>query len=215
MEGIEEHADMLLLAGDLTNYGTLDEAHVVAEEFHDLPVPVIGVLGNHDHEADRPDEVADILRDRGIQVLEGETAVVPVAEARVGVAGAKGFGGGFSGACGSSFGEREMKAFIDHSRFSAGCLANALHALDTDYRVALTHYAPVPDTLSGEPPELYPFLGSHMLAEAIDSSTVDLAVHGHAHYGSERGETPKGVPVRNVAQPVLGTPFAVYRLDAK
>ncbi|MDR7300038.1 Icc-related predicted phosphoesterase [Haloactinomyces albus] len=213
MERIDEHADVLLLAGDLSNYGTIEEAREVVEEFRDLPVPVIGVLGNHDHQDARPEEFATVLRDAGIQVLEGDTAVVSVGEQRLGVAGVKGFGGGFAGRCGSAFGEREMKAFIDHSRVLAESLEHALHALDAEYRLALTHYAPVPDTVRGEPPELYPFLGSHMLADAIDAAEVDLALHGHAHYGTERGATPRGVPVRNVARPVLGSAFAVYRLD--
>ncbi|RCW44637.1 Icc-related predicted phosphoesterase [Halopolyspora algeriensis] len=212
MERVDEHADVLLLAGDLSNHGTLAEARAVVEEFRDLPVPVIGVLGNHDHHDDRPEEFADVLREGGLQILEGNTTVVSVGQERLGVAGVKGFGGGFAGRCGSSFGEREMKAFIDHSRQLADSLEHALHALDADQRVALTHYSPVPDTVRGEPPEIHPFLGTHMLAGAIDAAAVDLAVHGHAHYGTERGTTPGGVPVRNVAQPVLGEPFAKYRL---
>jgi Icc-related predicted phosphoesterase len=105
-----------------------------------------------------------------------------------------------------------MKAFIRHTEEVSAALGEALGSLETDYRVALTHYSPVTDTLRGEPPEIYPFLGSYLLAEAIDSSRTDLAVHGHAHYGSEHGMTPGGVRVRNVARPVIGTAYALYRL---
>lgn len=213
LEGIEERADVLLLAGDLTDHGSREEARVVAEEVGDLPVPVIGVLGNHDHHEGCPEEVAAILRGGGIRILEGEATVVELAGRRVGVAGTKGFGGGFFGTRGSSFGEREMKAFIDHSERTAGALRECLNGLDAEYRLSLTHYAPVAATLGEEPRELHPFLGSSLLAEAIDSAGSSLALHGHAHFGSEHGVTPGGVAVRNVAQPVLGAAFRVYDLD--
>jgi Icc-related predicted phosphoesterase len=211
MEQVGEHADVLLLAGDLTRHGTVEEARVVADEFADLDVPVVAVLGNHDYHSDAQDRIAALLTDRGIRVLEGDTVTLQVDGCRLGVAGVKGFGGGFAGKCGSAFGEPEMKAFIAHTEQLADQLANALHSLsDVDLRVALTHYAPVPDTLRGEPPEIFPFLGSYQLAEAIDAGRADLAIHGHAHFGSEQGSTPGGVRVRNVAQPVIRSAFAVY-----
>ncbi|RKT54021.1 metallophosphoesterase family protein [Saccharothrix australiensis] len=213
LEKVGEHADVLLLAGDLTRHGTVAEARVVADEFGGLPVPVIAVLGNHDHHDDRPDEVTRVLEDAGITVLEGTTARVDVDGHTLGVAGVKGFGGGFAGKCGSAFGEREMKAFIHHTMGIAESLENALRGLDTDVKVALTHYAPVPDTLRGEPPEIYPFLGSYLLGEAIDATGTDLAVHGHAHFGVEQGMTPGGVRVRNVAQPIIRTAFTVYCVE--
>lgn len=214
LDRLGEHADLLLLAGDLSNFGRDDEARVVAREFSGLPVPVVAVLGNHDHHAGRPEEFAEVLRGAGITVLEGRSTAIDTPGGRVGIAGVKGFGGGFLGGEGSAFGEAEMKAFIGHSRESAEALENALHALDADHRVALTHYAPCPDTLEGEPAELFPFLGSQYLAAAIDGGRVDLAVHGHAHHGSEFGATPGGVPVRNVAEPVLGAAYRVYHLGA-
>jgi Icc-related predicted phosphoesterase len=211
MEHVGEHADVLLLAGDLTRHGTVEEARVVADEFADLDVPVVAVLGNHDYHSDAQDRIAALLTDRGIRVLEGDAVTLQVDGCRLGVAGVKGFGGGFAGKCGSAFGEPEMKAFIAHTEQLADQLANALHSLsDVDLRVALTHYAPVPDTLRGEPPEIFPFLGSYQLAEAIDAGRADLAIHGHAHFGSEQGSTPGGVRVRNVAQPVIRSAFAVY-----
>jgi Icc-related predicted phosphoesterase len=217
LEQVGEHADVLLLAGDLTRHGTVDEARVVADEFADLPVPVVAVLGNHDYHCDSQDVIHKLLSDRGIRVLEGDAVTVPVNGCRLGVAGVKGFGGGFAGKCGSAFGEPQMKAFIHHTQEVAGRLSSALLGLDADMKVALTHYAPVPDTLRGEPPEIFPFLGSYLLAEAIDAGRADLAIHGHAHFGSEQGSTPGGVRVRNVAQPVIRTAFAVYcvRLAAR
>ncbi|MCK2238589.1 MULTISPECIES: metallophosphoesterase [unclassified Crossiella] len=206
-------ADVLLLAGDLTKHGSLDEALVVAEEFAELPVPVLAVLGNHDHHADVPEQVAELLTGHGITVLEGAAVTLTVGGCRLGVAGVKGFGGGFAGKCGSAFGEREMKTFINHTTGISERLADALHGLDCDITVALTHYSPVTDTLKGEPPEIYPFLGSYLLAEAIDSAGADLAVHGHAHFGTEHGSTPGGVRVRNVAQPVIKSAYQVYCLE--
>ncbi|MFI9812798.1 metallophosphoesterase family protein [Saccharothrix variisporea] len=213
LEKVGEHADVLLLAGDLTRHGTVSEARVVADEFGGLPVPVVAVLGNHDHHDDKPEEVTRVLRDAGLTVLEGDSVTIPVDGHTLGVAGVKGFGGGFAGKCGSAFGEREMKAFIQHTTEIAGSLENALTSLDTDVKVALTHYAPVPDTLRGEPPEIYPFLGSYLLGEAIDSTGTHLAVHGHAHFGVEHGMTPGGVRVRNVAQPIIRSAFTVYCVE--
>ncbi len=115
--------------------------------------------------------------------------------------------------CVTEFGEPETKAFIRYTRVVADRLGEVLRALDCDVRVALTHYAPVPDTLAGEPLEIYPFLGSHLLAQAIDSAPTALAVHGHAHLGSEHGMTPGGVRVRNVAHPVIKQAYSVYELD--
>jgi Icc-related predicted phosphoesterase len=129
------------------------------------------------------------------------------------VAGVKGFGGGFAGACGSDFGEREMKAFVTHTKDVAHRLEAALAGLqDADARVALLHYAPVEATLQGERLEIYPFLGSYLLGEAVDRAGADLALHGHAHAGTEKGVTPGGVHVRNVAQAVIRAPYRVYRL---
>ncbi|ULR54893.1 metallophosphoesterase family protein [Streptomyces deccanensis] len=212
---LPDHADLLLLAGDLTRHGTPEEARVVADEVAGLPVPVVAVLGNHDHHAERPDDVTAVLREAGVTVLEGEGTVVRVDGIRVGVAGTKGFGGGFAGRSGSEFGEPEMKAFVRHTRGLADGLRRALDELAEDgcaVRIALTHFSPVPDTLVGEPLEIYPFLGSYLLAEAMDESGADLAVHGHAHLGTEHGITSGGVRVRNVAQPVIRRAFAVYRL---
>jgi Icc-related predicted phosphoesterase len=210
---VSGEADLLLLGGDLTRIGTPEEAEAVAFAVEPISIPVLAVLGNHDYHAGRVPELCKVLEEGGIRVLEGTSEVVMVAGTRVGVAGTKGFGGGFENACGSDFGEPEMKAFMSHTRRSADRLRRALEALEADVRVALMHYAPVPATLHGERREIYPFLGSHLLAEAVDLAGADLVVHGHAHAGSERGATPGGVPVRNVAQPVIRSAYRVYCFD--
>jgi Icc-related predicted phosphoesterase len=212
-----ETADVLLLAGDLTTCGRADEAKVLAGELSNLDVPAFAVLGNHDYHADEEDQVVRHLEKAGVRVLDGDTAVVSVGGTRVGIAGVKGFGGGFAGASGSEFGEREMKAFMEYSRAQATALERGLCALADDgaaVRVALMHYSPVAATLQGEPLEIYPFLGTYLLAEAVDHGGADLVLHGHAHRGSEHGVTPGGVPVRNVAQPVLRAAYRVYCLEA-
>jgi Icc-related predicted phosphoesterase len=212
LEQLSEQADVLLLAGDLTRHGTAEEARCVATEFGGLGVPVIAVLGNHDHHCGQVPQVVRELESAGIVVLEGSGTVIETAGGRLGVAGVKGFGGGFAGRCASAFGEPEMKAFVTTTSDSADALATALAGLDCDLRVALTHYAPVPETLAGEPLEIYPFLGSYLLGQAIDSVPTALALHGHAHAGTERGATPGGVLVRNVAHPVIKQAYHVYHL---
>jgi Icc-related predicted phosphoesterase len=212
LEELPDKADVLLLGGDLTRHGSVDEARCVATEFGGLGVPVVAVLGNHDYHCDQVAEVVDVLTDAGMTVLEGTSTTVDTPGGRLGVAGAKGFGGGFAGRCASEFGEPEMKAFIRTTCSVSDRLAAALRDLDCDVRVALTHYAPVPDTLAGEPLEIYPFLGSYLLGQAIDSAPTALAVHGHAHAGCERGSTPGGVRVRNVAHPVIKQAYSVFHL---
>jgi Icc-related predicted phosphoesterase len=210
---IHEAADVLLLAGDLTTHGEVDQIAALAEELEVVQIPVVSVLGNHDYHNNQVGEVRRELERRRITVLEGESVTLSVNGATLGIAGTKGFGGGFAGACGSAFGEPEMKAFVHHTERLAARLEEQLSRLQTDYRVALLHYSPVKDTLAGERLEIYPFLGSYLLAEAIDNAGADLAIHGHAHMGQEKGVTPRGIPVRNVALPVLRHAYAVYHLE--
>jgi len=212
--GLAEHADALLVAGDVTAVGTVAEAEAAAETLGSIGIPIIAVLGNHDHHAGLPEQVATVLSGAGIEVLEGDATTVDVRGITVGVAGVKGFGGGFEGATAHEFGEDLMKAFVAHARDRASALEAALSSLNTDIRIAVTHYAPCQETLMGEPIGLYPFLGSYLLGQAIDAAGADLALHGHAHLGSERGATRGGTPVRNVAARVIGAPFRVYELAA-
>jgi Icc-related predicted phosphoesterase len=210
---LSDHADMLLLAGDLTRCGDPDEMAVVADTVRRTGVPTAAVLGNHDVHAEREREVVAVLEGAGVAVLEGGSTITDVGSHHVGIAGANGFGGGFAGACVSDFGEPETKAFARRAVEVADSLGAALDEIDgTDLRLVLLHYSPVRETLRGEPLEIYPFLGSYLLAEAIDARGADLVVHGHAHRGSERGLTPGGVRVRNVAQPVIRAAYRVFEL---
>jgi Icc-related predicted phosphoesterase len=213
LEAEREPVDLLLLAGDLTRRGDPKEAKVLADELRGLPFPVVAVLGNHDYHFDVENEVAEILRAAGLIVLEGDCTVVEIDGVSVGVAGVKGFGGGFAGACATDFGEPEMKSFVGATRRSAEELEAALRQLDTQLRVALLHYSPVEGTLVGEPPPLLPFLGSYLLAGAVDRAGADLVLHGHAHYGAAEAVTPGGVRVLNVAQAVIHRPFLTLELD--
>jgi Icc-related predicted phosphoesterase len=211
-EDLAERADVLLLAGDLTRLGAPEEGKVLAQELSAVPVPVVAVLGNHDYHGGRQDDLRGLLEDAGVRVLEGEAMTLDVDGVRLGVAGSKGFGGGFPGASATAFGEDVMKAFVGHTEEVSDRLERALRDLRADVRVALLHYAPIEGTLSGERLEIYPFLGSYLLAEAIDRAGADVVFHGHAHRGTEKGVTPGGIHVRNVAETVIGHAYQVYRL---
>ena len=211
---LAERADALLIAGDLTRRGTPQEGEIVLGELAGVGVPVVAVLGNHDFHADAVDDLVAVLEGGGVRVLDGTSTVIEAGGRTVGVAGVKGFGGGFAGACATGFGEPLMKEFVSETEREAAKLQAALDGLDTDHRIALLHFSPVEETLAGERLEIYPFLGSHLLAEAVDTAGADLALHGHAHHGSERGVTPGGTRVRNVAQPVIGHAYRVFDLLA-
>ena len=211
---VSADADLLLLAGDLTKCGLREEAACLARTLRHVDVPVLGVLGNHDYHADEAPAVAAVLREAGMHLLEDGPRVLDINGTRVGFAGTKGFGGGFVGACASDFGEPEMKAFIRTTQVLAARLERELAGLDADVRIAVLHYSPIPETLQGERLEIYPFLGSYLLAEAIDRAGADLVVHGHAHAGSERGVTPGGIRVRNVALPLIRQPYRVFEFGA-
>jgi Icc-related predicted phosphoesterase len=206
-------SDLLLFAGDLTQHGALQEAEALVSPLKGAGVPVVAILGNHDYNLDLHLPMRRMMEKAGICVLEGESTTLDVRGRRIGIAGSKGFGGGFSGASASAFGEDAMKAFVAVTRKSADALGECLAKLSCDIRVALTHYSPARDTLVGEKLEIYPFLGSYLLGDVIDGNNVQLAIHGHAHKGTERGITPGGIPVRNVAMPVLQAPFSVYEFS--
>ena len=212
-ERLHEEADVFLLCGDLTNLGNESQARALADELRGLTIPLVGILGNHDHHSGDPDGVRRILEDVGVRILDGDSTTMKIDGRTLGIAGVKGFGGGFTGACGHMFGEPEMKMFMQVTEREALLLENSLRALKTDFRVAMTHYSPVKDTLAGERLEIYPFLGSYRLAEALDGAGADLAIHGHAHHGAEKGVTARGIPVRNVAMPLLRRAYVVYDLD--
>ena len=210
---ISEAADVLALCGDLTNFGKTREAEILAEDLRACTIPCVGVLGNHDYECGQPDEVAKILHSAGMTVLDDQAVIVE----GVGFAGVKGFLGGFGRGELGAFGEAPIKAFVDAALDEARKLENALRSLKTDRSVAVLHYSPVADTVEGEPPEIFPFLGCSRLADAIDRfDNVSAVVHGHAHRGRHRGRTPRGVPVYNcatmVAEAELNRPYALIEV---
>jgi Icc-related predicted phosphoesterase len=213
LQGLERSADMLLLAGDLTQVGTVEEGSALANDLVQSPVPVVAVFGNHDFHSNEQGRLAELLARAGVTLLEQSAVTLTVKNQTVGIMGLKGFGGGYMGACASDFGEPEMKAFVRFTKVQADMLRQGLESLTTDYRVALLHYSPCEETLFGEKKEIYPFLGSYLLAEAIDEAGADICFHGHAHHGVERGATPGGVPVRNVALPVIRHAFNIYCLN--
>ncbi|TMJ15507.1 MAG: metallophosphoesterase [Alphaproteobacteria bacterium] len=212
-EEMSEAADVVALCGDLTNFGKLSEAEILAEDLQGCTIPVVAVLGNHDYECGVPGEVSKILQQAGVTMLGEQATVVE----GVGFAGAKGFIGGFGRGELGAFGEEAIKVFVDESRNEARILENALRSLRTERTVAVLHYAPIAETVEGEPPEIFPFLGSSRLAHAVDRfDNVKAVVHGHAHRGTYEGATPRGIPVYNCAQfvvePAFGRPYALLEI---
>jgi Icc-related predicted phosphoesterase len=194
------NADVLLLCGDLTDYGLPDEARVLARELGvALRIPAVGVLGNHDYEAGQHGEVVGILQDAGLVILDGDGCEV----AGLGIGGVKGFGGGFGERALQPWGEDIIKRFVRETVDEALKLEGALARLQTSQRVAILHYSPIQGTIEGESPELYAFLGSSRLEEPLNRFPVDAVFHGHAHHGQPEARTRAGVPVYNVCLPLL------------
>jgi uncharacterized protein len=193
---VNDEADVLLLAGDLTRRGTVAEAEVVLRELQDVRVPILAVLGNHDHESGCADEVREALRGRGVHLLE--EAPFELNE-HVGFAGVKGFMGGFGRYTLTAFGEQDTKTFVGRTLEEVQQLEYSLRRLSTPIRVVLLHYAPVLETVTGEPEPILPFLGNDRLVEPIDRFEAAAVFHGHAHHGTFSGRTPGGVPVFNVS----------------
>jgi len=198
-----EFAELLLIAGDLTDYGLPDEARVLARELSALRIPAVAVLGNHDFESGKEAEVRQILVDAGLVILDGDACEM----LGIGIAGVKGFGGGFGQRALGPWGETIIKQFVREAVDEALKLEAALARLRTAHMVALLHYAPVQQTVDGEPLEIYPFLGSSRLEEPINRYPVSIVVHGHAHRGRAEGVTKSGVPVYNVSMPLLTRAF--------
>jgi Icc-related predicted phosphoesterase len=201
---IVESAELLLLAGDLTDYGLAEEARVLARELAAVRVPIVAVLGNHDIESGQDAEISHILADTGVTILNGDACEIH----GVGIAGVKGFGGGFGKHALGPWGETIIKQFVREAVDEALKLEAALARLRTTHLIALLHYSPIAHTVDGEPLEIYPFLGSSRLEEPIGRYPVSLVLHGHAHRGQPEGVTKTGVPVYNVSMPLLTRMFA-------
>jgi len=208
---ISRNADVLVLAGDLTDLGRPREAELLAQDLKACSIPIVGVLGNHDYECGAPEEVTRILRDAGMRVLDGQSCEIN----GVGFVGVKGFAGGFGRRMLGSFGEPAIKQFVGEAMNETLRLENAMRQVRSKRSVVILHYAPIPDTIESEPLEIYPFLGSSRLAETIDRFKVDAIVHGHAHRGRFEGRTPGGQPVYNVARHIekpTGRPYAILEI---
>jgi Icc-related predicted phosphoesterase len=199
-----EVADMLVLCGDLTDYGLPEEAHILAKELAPAAkLPIVGVLGNHDYESGQQDEVRQIMTDAGVHILDGDTFEVH----GVGFAGIKGFGGGFGRGTLGYWGEDAIKRFVQETLDEALKLEAALARLRTPQRIAVLHYAPIQATVEGEPPEIFPFLGCSRLEEPFSRYPVEAILHGHAHHGRPEGRTLGGIPVYNVSLSLMQRSF--------
>lgn len=214
---ITAEADILLLCGDLTDYGLPDEARLLAREFSSaVKIPTIAVLGNHDFESGQQDEVRRILADAGVVTLDGDTTEVH----GIGFAGVKGFAGGFGRRALGPWGEAIIKQFVHEAVGEALKLESALARLRNPRLVAVLHYAPIQETVEGEPCEIYPFLGCSRLEEPIGRFPVTAVFHGHAHHGRAEGRTTKGVPVFNVSMSLMretfpDRPFRLFDVDLR
>ena len=208
---ISTKAEVLVLCGDLTDVGKPREAEVLADDLRACSIPVVGVLGNHDYESGEAEEVEKILKAAGVHLLNGHSY-----EANgVAFVGVKGFIGGFGRRMLASFGENIVKSFVAESVAEAMRLENAMRTVRNERAVVVLHYAPIVDTVEGEPLEIFPFLGCSRLGETIDRFKVSAVVHGHAHHGRYQGRTPRGTPVYNVSFPVeksSGRPYALIKV---
>lgn len=215
---ISDNADILILGGDLTDHGSVNEAEDLAQQLKSLRIPIIGVLGNHDFTSDNQQAIKDILTTKGnMFVLDEEPTIIN----GIGFAGVKGFGGGFDKRMLAPFGEKNMRDFVQAAVFEQQLLEKQLELLESEYRtekkVVILHYSPIRETVIGEYEEIFPFLGSTRLVEPIDNYDVSVVFHGHAHFGSPKGKTLKDIPVYNVAYPIMkklnpDKPYHIFEL---
>jgi len=210
LESARQDADLLVLAGDLTNFGKTSEMEPLLNALVRLRLPIVAVLGNHDYESGQEAELMKLMTDEGIKVLDGTA----YERDGVGFAGTKGFIGGFGRGMLTAFGEPEIKRIVQAALDETLKLERAMSQLRTEKRVVVLHYAPVVDTVKGESPEIYPYLGTSRLAEVVDRHGANLILHGHAHHGGREGKTVGGIPVYNVALHLLQAmdPPAAYRV---
>jgi Icc-related predicted phosphoesterase len=211
---VDQTADLILLAGDLTTHGLPEQAELLARAVDGVETPVLCVLGNHDWHANRRDELVAVLEDAGIEVLDRAHAIKRVGDAEVGIVGAKGFVGGFPGSHLPDFGEPSLRAVYAEATEEVESVDRGLRAVAScPFRIVLLHYAPTTETLAGEPEPIWAFLGTDRLAPPIVEHAPDLVLHGHAHAGTFQGQLGE-VPVFNVSVPVMGQDFWVFELSA-
>ena len=213
---IAEQADILVIPGDLTDYGLAEEARILMKDLNtSVRIPIVAVLGNHDYESDQVDDLKEIFTSGGVHLLDGDAVEL----LGVGFAGIKGFAGGFGRGALGPWGEPAIKAFVHDTVQEALKLESALARLTTEHKVAVLHYAPIRETVEGEPPEIFPWLGSSRLEEPLTRFGVHAVFHGHAHKGAPEGKTSTGIPVYNVSLAVLKSnypdkpPFRLLEID--
>jgi Icc-related predicted phosphoesterase len=211
-EDLNVLADALVLCGDLTRRGKMSEIEVVVENLAEVRIPTMAVLGNHDYHEKNHHRFREFLNDAGVTVLDGDTVEIEINGHTAGLTGTKGFAGGFGLRSLPDFGEEIWRLFYQGMQAEAEKVRLGLRSLTSDLKIAVLHYSPVVETLTGEDPQVYPFLGSSALAEAIDDGAADLAIHSHAHFGQQFGMTPGGVPVRNVSEPLLEKAYRLFDL---
>lgn len=198
-----EQADILLLCGDLTDYGKAEEASILAKSLTHVKIPMLGVLGNHDYESGKWEEVSRTLSDAGVTMLDGDSCI----HYGIGFVGVKGFAGGFGDRALQPWGEEPLKRFVRESIDEGLKLESALAKVQVSIRIALLHYSPIAATTNGEIPEIIPFLGSSHLEDPLNRYAVTAAFHGHAHHGTSEGRTKDQIPIYNVALPLLQRTF--------
>jgi Icc-related predicted phosphoesterase len=210
MERVRDEADLLIIAGDLTNYGKVQEMESLLNALVRLRIPIVAVLGNHDYESGQEGELMRMMTAEGIKVLDGTA----YERDGVGFAGTKGFIGGFGRGALTAFGEPQIKLIVQAAVDEALKLERALAQIRTEKRVVVLHYAPILSTVVGESPEIYPYLGTSRLSEVVDRNGANFIVHGHAHHGVREGKTVSGIPVYNVALHLLQAqdPPRAYRV---
>jgi Icc-related predicted phosphoesterase len=210
---VHRNADVLALCGDLTTHGKPEQMKAFVGELAGVQVPIVAVLGNHDYESGQHEECTRVLCDAGVEVLDGTNTVIQ----GIGFAGTKGFAGGFGRGALGPFGEQLIKDFVNAAVDEALKLERALLQLRAETRLVLLHYAPIQETIIGEPEVIYPFLGSSRLLQPIETHGADAVFHGHAHHGVLQADTPGGIPVFNVALPLLhaeGLNFRIFTAAA-
>lgn len=210
---ISEQADILVLCGDLTDHGTIEQCHVLIKHLSNCTIPVVGVLGNHDYENGEEETIKHIMKETGYSILDGESVIIH----DIGFAGIKGFAGGFDTYTLAAWGEKTIKDFVKESMNESLKLEKALSELSTEKKVGLLHYSPISQTVEGEPKELYPFLGCTRLVYPLEREKVNTIFHGHAHHGTYSGKTQQGIPVYNVSLSILQkriekTPYTIIEL---
>jgi len=210
--GVNEVADVLLLPGDLTDTGRVSEAQLLLNELSDVTIPIFAVIGNHDQASGQVNALLRTFEDADVQVLNGDVGILELGKQTLGIVGTKGTGGGFGKSVFPVRFEPALEVWSREAIREAAKIARCLETLHTDFRIVMLHYAPIRETVIGENPEDFPFMGTSLLSEPIDLHGADLVIHGHSHHGTLQASTPRGIPVYNVAASLLEVPYLILEL---